>query len=101
MRINALHPAALCVAALALSACMGGGSSPAPAAQARVPADPGGAACQAAVSQASGRSGGDVIVYHRVPVAGGNEWRATVAGADRTWRCIVTDANEITQVGPV
>lgn len=88
----------LAAAILSLAGCVGGGGTATVSSAQAVPADTAGAACHAAVAGAVGRSGNDVLIYDRRAAGDGQEVRATAAGENGPWRCLVGADGTVTSV---
>lgn len=91
----------LTAAFLILTGCVGGGERTTISAAQEVPGDVAGAACHAAVASAVGRSGNDVLIYDRRAAGDAVEVRATAAGQDGPWRCLVAADGAVTSVAPL
>ncbi|OYU18510.1 MAG: hypothetical protein CFE34_10060 [Rhodobacteraceae bacterium PARR1] len=91
----------LSTAILTLAGCVGGGVRTTVSAAQEVPGDDAGAACHAAVASAVGRSGNDVLIYDRRAAGDGVEVRATAAGENGPWRCLVGADGTVTSVAPL
>lgn len=86
---------------LTLAGCVGGGGRTTVSAAQAVPADAAGAACHAAVASAVGRDGNDVLIYDRRAAGDGVEVRATAAGENGPWRCLVGADGTVASVAPL